>query len=57
MKTTITGECRLCQGRGKRLIVRQGHLGEEPCVDCNGTGERQYTQLEIDTDPNIEIIP
>lgn len=52
MKSTITADCRLCNGRGTRLVARTGfggaYLNEERCIDCEGSGQREYTQAQID---------
>ncbi len=43
-----TADCRLCSGKGKRLVWQGLKLVEDVCCDCNGTGLRQYTKEQID---------
>jgi len=48
MKTTITADCRLCNGQGHRLIWQGQRLVDVQCIDCEGSGQREYTQAQID---------
>lgn len=54
MKSTITGECRLCSGQGHRLIWQGQRLVDVKCIDCEGSGQREYTQAQIDADKELE---
>ena len=52
---TITADCRLCEGRGHRLVWRRNSyqkLSDEICCDCDGTGKREYTQAQMDASIN-----
>jgi DnaJ-class molecular chaperone len=51
---TITAECRLCEGKGTRLIWRGERLVPEKCIDCDGKGIREYTQAQIDAALDFE---
>lgn len=47
MKSTITADCRLCNGQGYRLIWQGQRLVDVQCIDCDGSSEREYTQAQI----------
>ena len=54
MKTTTTADCRLCDGHGSRLVWHGQRLVEEQCCDCEGTGQREYTQAQIDVATELD---
>lgn len=54
MKDTITADCRLCNGQGSRLIWQGQRLVDVKCIDCDGSGEREYTQAQIDADSELD---
>lgn len=48
----IIDDCRLCDGRGHRLIARDMTLRDVVCCDCDGTGDREYTSMEVSASIN-----
>lgn len=55
MKDTIIADCRLCNGQGHRLIWQGQRLVDVKCIDCDGSGEREYTQAQVDAEVERDL--